>query len=436
MPTHANPTIAGLIRPKYDRPSFEAIRQTLDRSGTLRIPVLPSGLFAAATVTDFSKGTNYHSSWVRDTVHVAYAHAVNGQTVIAAGAAQALCRFFQTQRQRLLDVIDEPTLKSDAMRRPHVRFNGDTLTELNQTWAHAQNDALGYFLWLVATLSRAGLFQPADDELDLLQLFPRYLNAIEYWSDEDSGHWEEAKKIEASSIGAVVAALRAYQAVWPADLVKDLLAKGEAALRAILPAECVQPDPAKRRDYDAALLFLIYPLRVVDSATADAIIERTVANLMGEIGIKRYLGDSFYCTNYETSLARLGDDPTRDFSTDLSARNALAIPGSEGQWCLFDSTLSTIYAERYRTSGRADDREKQTAFLNRALLQITRDDPPRCAAMQCPELYYIENGRMQTSKAVPLLWSQANLWTAMELMSQALREGGPRDSNIFRAPPS
>ena len=37
---------------------------------------------------------------------------------------------------------------------------------------------------------------------------PLYFQAIRYWQDEDSGHWEERRKIEASSIGAVVAGLR------------------------------------------------------------------------------------------------------------------------------------------------------------------------------------------------------------------------------------
>jgi hypothetical protein len=30
-------------------------------------------------------------------------------------------------------------------------------------------------------------------------------------------------------------------------------------------------------------------------------------------------------------------------------------------------------------------------------------------------LYYIEDGELRTSRATPLLWTQANLWTALEV---------------------
>ncbi len=46
--------------------------------------------------------------------------------------------------------------------------------------------------------------------------------------------------------------------------LEELAARGEAALAGILPAECVQEDPAKARAYDAALLFLAEPLRLLD----------------------------------------------------------------------------------------------------------------------------------------------------------------------------
>jgi phosphorylase kinase alpha/beta subunit len=412
--------IGRLLRDSYDAASFQAIREALDAAGTLRIPVLPSGLFAAAQTTDFSQGTNYHSTWVRDTVHVAYAHFVNGQPDIAKRAATALCRFFQTQRPRLLDVIASPALKADPMRRPHIRFNGDSLAELPQRWAHAQNDAIGYFLWLICTLRNQQALELNSQDEAVLELFPKYLSAIEYWADEDSGHWEETRKIESSSIGAVVAGLQQFQALWPSAEVEELIGRGRAALREILPAECRQDDATKRRDYDAAQLFLIYPLRIVDDSMADAIIAQTVDNLLGPVGIKRYLRDSFYCTDYESLIAAAGDDPTRDFSDDLKMRDAMSRPNSEAQWCLFDSILSVIYGQRYLEHRDPEDLRQQTKFLNRALGQITTDDPPRCREMQCPELYYVEQGRLQTSKAVPLLWTQANLWTAVTWMQRSI----------------
>ena len=52
-----------------------------------------------------------------------------------------------------------------------------------------------------------------NHERKLLSLFARYFEKIRYWQDEDSGHWEEARKIEASSIGVVVGALEEFQAL-------------------------------------------------------------------------------------------------------------------------------------------------------------------------------------------------------------------------------
>ncbi|MBS0264166.1 MAG: phosphorylase kinase [Planctomycetes bacterium] len=417
-----HPRIGSLLRESYDAASFQSICELLASAGTLRIPRLETGLFAAASTTEFSQGTNYHSTWVRDTVHVAYAHFANGQPAVAAKAAAALCQFFRTQEPRLRDVIKNPALKADPMRRPHIRFNGDTLQELSQQWAHAQNDAIGYFLWLTTTLCQEQVLPLGPDDVSLLQLFPQYLAAIEYWADEDSGHWEETRKIEASSIGPVVAGLRKLQALWPSATTQQLIARGEQALCEILPAECRQPDPAKSREYDSALLFLIYPLGVVsvDSPMAETIVTRTVENLLGPVGIKRYLKDSFYCNDYESLIAAAGDDPTRDFSNDQATRDAMLKPNAEAQWCLFDPIISVIYGQRYLLHRRSTDHERQTFFLNRSLRQITVSDPPRCAELQCPELYYVERGKLQTSKAVPLLWTQANLWTALTVMEQAL----------------
>lgn len=426
MTAHYHPKIVPLIRRRYDSATLAQIREVLDGANTLRIPVLPTGLFAAAATNEFSKGTNYHSTWVRDTVHVAYAHLRNGRSQVAVQATSALGLYFATQRPRFEQIIRNPELKVDAMRRPHVRFNGDTLTELQQQWSHAQNDALGYFLWLASTLVSERLLTLSDDLRSVLGLFPDYFRAIEYWHDEDSGHWEEIRKISASSIGCVVAGLQAFEQIVPSPETRDLIARGRAALDEILPEECTQADPLKHRSADAALLFLIYPLRIVARDAADMIIRQTVEQLLGQIGIRRYRGDSFYCANYESLIAARNEDPTRDFSNDLAERNRLAQGGGEAEWCIFDSTLSTIYGERFAAHRKTSDLELQTHYFNRAMSQLTRSDPPRCGELQCPELYYRESDRWQTSRVVPLLWSQANLWTALELLSSSTRAAEER----------
>jgi phosphorylase kinase alpha/beta subunit len=447
-----NEALQPLLSDAYDLPRLRQIRQVLESHDTLTMRPLASGLFSASPLTDFSKGTNYHAAWTRDNVHVAYAHFANGRPEVAANTAKALASFYQNQRARIQAIIRDPTVKETPMNRPHVRFDGDTLQELPQDWSQAQNDALGYFVWLYVTLALRGVLRVEDLDFELLADFVGYFRAIEYWSDEDSGHWEEAVKVEASSIGAVAAGLRQVcelcrlaaaaeqrqvggvnsegvisergrrriTETLAGSGVEDLAKRGEQALARILPAECVQDDPQKARPYDAALLFLIYPLAVVDDEMADDIVNRTAQQLRGPIGVKRYLGDSFYCTDYESEMARRKDDPTRNFSRDMASRNKLLQAGEEAQWCVFDSILSVHFGERYRKTKSAEALEIQTEYLNRALAQVTHADPPRCEAFRCPELYYHEQGHLQTSKSTPLLWAQANLWTALEAMEQSL----------------
>jgi hypothetical protein len=420
-----NPDLRAVMRDHYSVEDLRAVRELLDRHGTLAMRPLASGLFSAAVTTEFSEGTNYRAAWVRDNVHVAFAHLANGQPSVALAVWRALSRFFRTQRGRFEAVISRPDKKVVPQQRPHIRFDGERLEELDQKWSHAQNDALGYFLWLGARLLLADVLRPADlqaDEWRTLALFLPYFRAIEYWRDEDNGHWEEAAKIEASSIGVVIAALREWRAVaeriatpFAAGELEFLIRQGEESLFTILPAECVQREAGKTRDADAALLFLIYPLDVLDDPMADTVLERIEERLRGPIGIRRYRGDSFYCRDYERLIAAGGDDPTRDFSDDMAGRDALLREGEEAQWCIFDPIMSVVNGKRFLRTGESHWLKRQTEYLNRSLAQITAADPPRCRAFQCPELYYIEDGQWRTSQATPLLWTQANLWTALEV---------------------
>ena len=114
--------------------------------------------------------------------------------------------------------------RRNVSKRPHVRFDGHSLAEIsNQRWAHAQNDALGYFLWLYSRLARnrdVALDEPARLHAGAL---PAVFRGDPVLAGRDSGHWEEARKISASSIGTVVAGLEALL------LVDDGRARGVAA---------------------------------------------------------------------------------------------------------------------------------------------------------------------------------------------------------------
>lgn len=402
----------------------EGILHFLSEQGTFRFPTLSSGLFSAAAAENPEfRLTGYQNVWTRDNCHIAHALWGVGEKESARRAARALLTFYLKHRHKFLDVIDDSVDPDDPMNRPHIRFDGETLDEIDVRWAHAQNDALGYTLWLACKLLRAGDLEPDPEFLELFNLMVQYFQAIAYWQDEDSGHWEETRKIEASSIGTVIAGLRelrAFLADHPGEIIdllllNDLIQQGEHALSQILPAECIQDNPQQNRRYDAALLFLIYPLNVVGDELADRIIRDVREHLTGPIGIRRYIGDSYWCANYRDLLAP--EVRTTDFSEDMSARDKLLKPGEEAQWCIFDPILSVIHGQRYLETGDKAELELQLHHCRRSLKQLTTEGA-RFPAYRCPESYFLEHGHWIPNDICPLLWTQANLRLALEWMKR------------------
>ena len=424
-----------------------SLHQFLEDQGTFRFPTLPNGLFSAAAGEggDFEL-TGYRNVWVRDNIHIAHAHWQWGEVDKGVAATRSLMAFFLKHRNRFTEIIEGRADPSDPMNRPHIRFEGDSLSELNEKWSHAQNDALGAFLWLASKLADECHWNV--EEWDLLHQVERFLNTIRFWEDEDSGHWEEVRKVAASSIGVATAGLEAWQelqlrrsnagdSVDPlrspnasqnirSNSMRDSRARhgeGRQALSTILPSECIQADRQKLRRYDSALLFLIYPYRVVSSEMADQIVAEVRANLMGEHGIRRYLGDSYWCADYKDKLE--ASVRTADFSDNLADRDRLLEPGLEAQWCLFDPIVSIHYGLRFERTGEPLDRLRQIEHLNRSLSQLTPPDSSR-GAYRCPESYYRERGRYVPNDICPLLWTQANLKLALMQLTQQLRDSKPQ----------
>ncbi len=421
-----NQLLASKVRSTYSREQISDLWALLRERGTLQFKALPNGLFPAAALTHEKAFTGYSHVWVRDNVFIAYAKYVNGELESARKTASALMQYFARYQHRFTAIIDGKVDPSDPMNRPHIRFNGAKLEETGEKWAHAQNDALGYFLWFVCTLLRANALDLNSGAVRTLQLFPRYFQKISYWQDEDSGHWEEVRKISASSIGVVVAGLKElYKLIseasdasalkHDAELVAELIARGEKALDAILPAECIQSDPAKSRRYDAALLFLTYPFQIVEPEMAATVVGDIIRELQGEIGIRRYPLDSYWAPDYKEKLKPA--ERTADFSENLATRNKLLPqPGLEAQWCIFDPIISCYFGMRFQTTQAREDLEKQTEYFNRALGQITSAENAALPPFRCPELYYLEKGRYVPNDHVPLLWTQANLLLALNMM--------------------
>ena len=417
-----------LIAEEYTPESLAKIRETLEAHGTHAIPPVEHGLFAATAVSPANRVSGYHNVWVRDNVLVANSFRLRGELSPAVACMQGVSQFFAKQRPRFLEIIqdDSRKLKDDVQRRPHIRFAAPALGELPEKWPHAQNDALGLALWFRFVLANFGALPMAAADWETYKLFPRYFTAIEYWEDRDSGAWEEGRAIRNSSVGAVVAGLEEMReylrspdkrkdgedvSALPDTIAKleQLIAKGRARIEATLPFEA-----PPERVADSALLSLIYPLRVVrELAAQDAILNLVQARLKGEIGIKRYAGDSYFCQDYDQWFAP--GQISSDFSERMTYRDALLQPGCEAQWCIFDPQLSIIYGERFLANpSDTESFRKQVYYFNRSLRQLT-------PAGGCPELYFLKNGEYVPNDHTPLLWTQANQALAFHLMERSVK---------------
>ncbi|MEL7512053.1 MAG: glycoside hydrolase family 15 protein [Cyanobacteria bacterium J06554_3] len=444
-----NADLKSVIKASYSLKDLADIQQLLSAHRSIEFIATGQGLFPAAAIAD-SENTGYKYVWVRDNIFVAYAHYLMGDLTVTIKVLLGLMGYFQKVEFRFAEIINQPDLKEQVMRRPHIRFDGETLSDVEENWEHAQNDALGYFLWLycrvVETAGEATdlLLSPKNSEM--LRRFVEYFEAIRYWEDADSGHWEEGRKVSASSIGTVVAGLmsmRSLIAQSPStsdslspkshphliDRLSHLIEKGETALHTILPWECCTPE--NKRRYDAALLYLIYPLNVVTRQQAKDILADVKAALTGKYGIARYPYDSFWCRDFQDIDKSIQTAQYSGREAWLKEHNRAVKRGEEAQWCIFDPIISAIYGEWFLESGEVTYLDLQTHYLNRALGQITgmgntvlagkgNNKPVDIPAYRCPELYYLQQDQYVPNVSTPLLWTQANLCIALTHMKRSL----------------
>ena len=172
---------------------------------------------------------------------------------------------------------------------------------------------------------------------------------------------------------------------------------------------------------DSALLFLIHPLRVLASRPMqDAVLNLIQARLKGDIGIKRYAGDSYFCQDFDEWFAP--GQMSTDFSDRLEFRDAFLQPNCEAQWCIFDPVLSIIYGERYlENPADVESYRRQVHYFNRSLRQVTAEG-------HCPELYFLKQGRYVANAHTPLAWTQGNQALALSILEKSVTKAfGQKD---------
>ena len=406
------------LTPKGLPRQLDDLRQKLSTARTLEVHPNSNGLYAASSSQDDAAASGYQNAWLRDNAMVAYSRWVCGDPDSAAKTARGMAAFLETQVARMERIIAKPARKEVVQERPHIRFDAKRLKEIQEIWPHAQNDALGYTLWLRLKLANQAGVALQSGEREMFGILAAYLRAIQFWRDRDSGAWEEGRKINSSSVGAVTAGLVQFASYlrsggrigkWKKEQVQPLITRGEQTLQSQLPFEA-----PPERTADSALLFLIYPLQAVkDLNTQRIIMAMTRARLAGPHGIRRYAGDSYFCQDYDDWFPP--EERSSDFASRLEVRDAFLQPGCEAQWCLFDPLISAIYGKAFAAQPERQELLRlQLEHANRAIAQLDQ-------AGRCPELYFLKNGKYVANEHTPLAWTQANFSIALQQLEQSAR---------------
>jgi GH15 family glucan-1,4-alpha-glucosidase len=305
---------------------------------------LPNGTYTASTSQD------YHYVWIRDVVYTVLPF-LNAQDGHYERAYHSLFDLFRTYEWK----IDIHTEKKPEylFEYIHARYSPE-LKEINQEWGHAQNDAIGAFLWGVGEGVRNGQNVIRDDkDLEIVQKLVNYLECLQYWQAKDNGMWEEHMELHSSSIGACVAGLHSVKML--VDVKPELIQKGEETLRFLLPRE------SETKQTDLALLSLVYPYRIVDRGTALKIVKDVSSRLERTYGCIRYDNDQYYNE------------------------------GSEAEWCFGLPWLGLCYLEL----GLFEHSQQYVEKTKR----IVPDN------WEVPELYI--GGKNEPNGNTPLAWSVA-----------------------------
>jgi len=157
-----------------------------------------------------------------------------GQSEASAATLQDIVSFWLKYKNRWEDcILQKVDYNADVMLRPHIRFNGTDLKENDQRWSHAQNDAIGYFVWLYCKLARQDqLLAPFSSKV--MALIALYHYSIGYWKTRTM---VTGKKLESWKllVGCAAAGWKEFEALLneKPDIKQDF-AREHAALVAEL----------------------------------------------------------------------------------------------------------------------------------------------------------------------------------------------------------
>ncbi len=430
-----NPEFANLIKSSYDKTSLAEISKILAAKKTVQLNRYEGGGHSAVTIVDKPSlesaiGGLLILQWDRDNIMQAlaeYQAKFNsnlkdfniGEDAWKKGLSSSL-KYQMKHQFRIIDVIDGKTSVSDINARPHIRYIGVGLEDINDPWGNAQNDALSsinYLLFHAMNENHLNIEDPliAPYANNYAVLLPNYFKTVRVWEDWDFGAWEDKRAEHASSIGMALACLREQKtyvdkhgslsyitkgktySVNSNDL-NDLITKCENKLKTLLPDEFTKSDDNSIRHVDAALVNPLYLSALSHRALLDDSMNSTIINniqnqLMGDIGIRRYPGDVW---------------------DGRVNRNELP-PSMSAQWTHVSPMISVILADMYARTKNPELLKGQIFHFNRALAAIDAD-------RKIPEAYIRDkdNTKWIADDNKPLAWSQASLIAALIAMHQSI----------------
>ncbi len=331
----------------------------------------PTGLFTASAA---NVSTGYDKAWLRDVYFMTLAFQETTDWEPVQKAAKALLGILCKHKEKInWATRNKP---HESWQYIHARFNPETFDEYWEEWGNKQNDAVGEVLFLIASCEVANhSVVESDDEKKMVQMLVDYINNVEYWHDPDSGIWEEAQEVHASSIGAVVAALKLADKLDFVTVPEGSIQKGEDALRALLPRE------SESKFCDLALLTLIYPFKVTTPEETTEILKNIEYFNTRDLGVIRYRGDKYYNDNKDGY-------------------------SEEAEWSMGHAWLSIIYAE-------LGNKEKAVAYLKKAQHTVNADG-------KIPELYFSHSER--SNENIPLGWAESMYVVALVKVQSLLKE--------------
>lgn len=342
------------IETYFEKFEFEpAIRWHLDQVRKLRTS---SGLFTASA---HDVATGYNKAWLRDVYFMTLGFQWVGEMSVVAETAKALLGIIHKHKEKInWAASNKPYATYQYI---HARYHPETFEEYWEEWGNKQNDAVGETLFLITSCELAGYtIAETEDDKSTVQLLINYLNNIEYWRDADSGIWEENQEVRASSIGAVVRALKTAKQLPYLHIPERMIENGEEALRNLLPRE------TENRFCDLALLTLIFPFEVTTEEETHEILRNVEYFLLRDKGIIRYRNDRYYNNNKDGY-------------------------SEEAEWSMGLAWLAIIYA-------RMGDKEKAKMYLMQAGETVNRDG-------LIPELWYSHTSRPNDN--IPLGWAES-----------------------------